>query len=99
MPHSGNWVAHLVTHEPDTIVTRIGLDLVHCRASPSHDGRLFSHGGAGATKSKGLVDSGNVVSAVRRVVVHVALARMTLTPTVFVWDDVFRLGKVRRSQV
>jgi len=99
MVNTGRRVGDFVTHEPNAVVARIRFDLIHRRTGPSHDGRLFSHGGARATKSKGLVDSGNVVSAVRRVVVHVALARMTLTPTVFVWDDVFRLGKVRRSRV
>ncbi|PYL60119.1 MAG: hypothetical protein DMF24_11140 [Verrucomicrobia bacterium] len=45
MPDSRCGIGHLVAHEPDTIVTRIGLDLIYQCAgrSPGHDGRLHSH--------------------------------------------------------
>jgi hypothetical protein len=99
VPNPDSWIAHLVTHEPDAIVSRVRLDLVHCRASPRHDRRLLSHGGACGSKTKGLVDSGYAVLTVRSVVVHVALARMTLAPSVFMRDDVLRFSKIRRSYV
>jgi hypothetical protein len=96
-PHTG--IAHFVTHEPDTIVAWIRLNPIHCRASPSVNGRLLSHGDAHGSKSERLVDSSYGVPLVRSVVVHVALARMTLAPGVFVRDDVLCLGKIRRSRV
>ena len=92
-------VSHFVAHEPNPVVARIGFDLIHCRASPSFNGRLLSRGRARVTKTKGLVNSRYGVLTVRSVVVHVALARMTLAPGVFVRDDVLRLSKILRSLV
>ena len=51
------------------------------------------------TKTEGCRAATHVVPPVRSVVVHVALARMTLAPGVFVRDDVFRFGKIRRSRI
>ena len=99
VPDAGTGVRYFEAHEPDTIISRIRLLPVYRRAGPSHDGRLLSHGGACASKSEGLVDSGYGVPFVRSVVIHVALARMTLAPGVFVRDDVFRFSKIRRSRV
>lgn len=42
VPDSGRRVGHLVPHEPDPVVSRIGLDPVHRRTSPSPDRRLHS---------------------------------------------------------
>ena len=92
-------IAYLVAHKPDAIVTWVWLDLAHRRASPSHDGRVRARRGARGSKSEGLVDSGYRVLTVRSVVVHVALARMTLAPRVFVRDDIFRFSKIGRSRV
>ena len=39
-------ISYFVTHEPDTVVSRVRLDLVHCCASerlPSLNGRLHPH--------------------------------------------------------
>jgi hypothetical protein len=99
MVNTGRRVGDFVTHEPDTIVARIGFDLIHRSASPSHDGRVRSHRGACATKTKGRVDPGYGVLTVRSVVVHIALARMTLAPGVFVRDYVLRFSKICRSRV
>ena len=37
VPDSGSGIRYFVTHKPNTIVTRVGLDLVYCRtrAMPS----------------------------------------------------------------
>ena len=99
VPDSHAWIADLITHQPDAIVTGIRLDLAHRRGCPGHDSRLLSHAGARAGKAKGLVNSGHVVPAVRSVVVHVALAGMTLAPSVFVRHYILRLRKIRRSDV
>ena len=99
VPNAGSRVCHFESHEPDAVVSGVRLNLIHCRTSPRHDGRLLLHGGAYGTKREGLVDSGYAVLTVRSVVIHVALARMTLAPCVFVRDDVLRLSKIRRSRV
>jgi hypothetical protein len=99
MPNPSDRARHFVGNERTAIGSRNGLDRINGRSSPSFNGRLLSHGGACAIKTKGLVDSGYAVLTVRSVVVHVALARMTLAPSVFVRDDVLRFGKIRRSRV
>ena len=99
MVNTGRRVRHFVTHEPNPVVARIGFQLIHRRASPRHDGRLRSHGGGCGAKTERLGDSGHRVPAVGSVVVHVALARMRLAPGVFVRNDVFRFGKIRRPRV
>ena len=48
-----------------------------------------------AAKAEGCRSATHVIPLVRSVVVHVALARMTLAPGVFVRDDVFRFGKIQ----
>ena len=60
---------------------------------------MLSMGGAYATKTKGLVDSGYAVPTVRSVVIHVALVRMTLAPGAFVRDDVIRFSKIGRPRI
>jgi hypothetical protein len=90
---------YFVAHEPDTVVARIRFDLTYRGATPSFNGRLLSHGGACASKAKGLIDPSYAVLMIRSVVVHVALARMTLAPGVFVRDYVLRFCKIRRSRV
>ena len=52
VPDSGSWTAYFVAHEPDAIVARIRLDLIHCRACtcPSRDGRLQPRSGANRRK-------------------------------------------------
>jgi len=99
VPDASGGVRDFVTHEPDTVVSWVRLNLIYRCASPSHDRRRLAHGGAYASKSKGLVDSGYAVLMVRSVVIHVALARMTLAPGVFVRDYILRFGKIRRSRV
>ena len=99
VPDASGGVRDFVTHEPDTVVSWVRLNLIYRCASPSHDRRRLAHGGAYASKSKRLVDSGYAVLMVRSVVIHVALARMTLAPGVFVRHDVLRFSKIRRSRV
>jgi len=99
VPDSSGGVRHFIAHEPDTVGAWIRLNLVYCRTCPSRDRRLLSHGGSGTSKTKGLINSGYGVRAVRSVVIHVALVRMTLAPGPFVRDNVFRFGKIRRSWV
>ena len=94
VPDASAGVRHFEAHEPDTIISRVRLDPIYRRAGPGHDCRLLSHGGANGAKTKGLLIPPHGVPLVRSVVVHVALARMTLAPGAFVRDDVFRFGKI-----
>src|SRR4029453_7236356 len=97
VPEASTGVGHLEPHIPDTINSPNGFNLVHCRACPRHDSRLLLHGKACGSKGERLPDSGYVIAAVRRVVIHVALAGVTLAPCVFMRNDVLRFSKIRRS--
>ena len=99
LPDAGGRVGHFVTHEPNTIVAVIRFDLIYRRASPGFNGWLLTHGAAHGTKTKRLVDSSYRVLLVRRVVIHVALVRMTLAPGAFVRHDVLRFGEICRPRV
>lgn len=99
VPDAGGRVAHFVTHEPNSIVMRIGLNLIYRRASPGFDSWLLTHRAAYRTKTKRLVDAGYRVLLVRGVVVHVALVRVNLAPGTFVRHDVLRFGKICRARV
>ena len=52
VPHSGIWACYFVTDKEDTIVTRIGLNLLYCgaRSCPRPDRRLHSDGGTDRRK-------------------------------------------------
>ena len=39
VPHSCTWIGHLVSHEPEAIMSRIRFDLVYYLACPCHEGR------------------------------------------------------------
>lgn len=99
MPNSSTWVGYLVTHEPDAIVARIRLDLVYCRSCPRLDGRLHSHGAANCRKRERRTDAGYAILTVGRIIVHVALSRVTLAPGVFVRRNVLRFSEVSRAWV
>ena len=52
-----------------------------------------------AVKLNGWLIPVNGDPLVRRVVIHVALVRLTLAPTAFVGNVVIRFGKIRRSRI
>jgi hypothetical protein len=99
VPDAGSGVRHFVAHEPDTVGSGCGLDLVYRRTDPGRDRRMLSHGGSCGSKTKGLINSGYGVRTVRSVVIHVALVGMTLAPAAFVGHNVFRFGKIRSPRV
>ena len=45
VPNTGRRIGHFITHKPDAIVTRVGLDLIHggSRDPPSRDGGSHPH--------------------------------------------------------
>ena len=99
VPHTLAWIGYLVTHEPDAVVCRIGLILVHCRACPCHDGRLRPHSGSDRRKCVVVPAAADSESAIGSVVIHVALIRMRLAPRVFMRSDVLGFGKISRARV
>ena len=64
MPHTGTWVSHFVTHEPDPVISWIGLDLAQRRASPRHDGRLHPNRRTNTRKIKTGWASANIKPAI-----------------------------------
>jgi len=99
VPDPRRRVTHFVAHKPNAIVMRIRLNLIHGRATPRHDGRLLSHSGTNGGKCEGCRPATHVIPLVGSIVVHVALARVALAPGVFVWNDVFRFGKIGRAWI
>jgi hypothetical protein len=80
MPDSSRRVGHFVAHEPNTIVSRIRLDLVHRCAYPGDNRRLHSHRRAGGRKCVVVPAAADGKPAVGDVIIHVALPGMTLAP-------------------
>ena len=99
VPDAGTWICHFGTHKPNTIVSRIGFSLNHGRAGPGPDCWLLSHGRASGAKGEVCRSATHVIPLVGGIVVHVALAWMTLAPGVFVRDDVFCLSKIGGARV
>jgi len=98
VPDSSSWIADFITHKPNAVICWIGLDLVHCRARPSHNGRLHPKRGAKRRKREVRCPADGELT-VRRVVEHVALARVRLAPSVFGRCDILRFGKIGRTLV
>ena len=99
VPDASAGVRHFEAREPNTIISRVRLLPVYRRAGPGHDRWLLAHGGANGGKGEVCRAATHVIPLVRSIVVHVTLARMTLAPGVFVWDDVFRFGKIEGALV
>ncbi len=99
VPDAAVWSCHLVAHEPDTIGAWSRFNLVYRRISPSHNGRLLSMGRANRRKAESGRATANTVLLVGSVIIHVALARVSLAPGVFVRNDVFRFSKIYRPRV
>ena len=98
MPDSSRRVGHFVTDKPEPIVARIRLLLRDRCASPSHNGRLHPHCGTDRCKIeiRGAADRELTIG---KIVKHVALVRMRLTPGVFVRADVSGFAKIGRTRI
>src|SRR4030095_1410784 len=99
VPDANSGVRYLEADIPDAINSWNRLNLGHGGACPRHDSRLLLHGDAYGNKGEGLVDPGYCVLPVRSVVIHVALAGVTLAPYTFMRADGLRFSKIRRSGV
>jgi hypothetical protein len=100
VPDAGGRIRHLVANQENTIVSRIGFELVHSGAGtcPGLDGGLHSHcvsercecEAGGATYRE--VTVGDIVK-------HVALVRMTLAPGVFMRTNVGGFSKIGCARI
>jgi len=101
VPNASRRVSYLVAHKPNTIVTRIGLNWVHCcaRTCPGLDSWLRSHRATGWRKAKIRRAAGNRELTIGEIVKHVALAWMRLAPREFMRADVGGFAKVGRAGV
>jgi len=100
VPDPGIWSRHLVADKPDSIVTRVGFNLIHCRAGtcPSLDGRLHAHGRTSRRKREASSTAYGKLT-VGGIVILIAFARMRLTPSVFVRGHVLRFGKIGGARI
>ena len=102
VPNASGRIGHLVTHEPNPVVSGIRLELVHsCSPErlPSLNGSLHAHGGSGRRKCVVVPAAADVKPAVGGVIVHVALSGMTLAPGVLMWSYILAFGKISRARV
>lgn len=99
VPHAVGRACHFITDEENAVGTRIRLDLVYRGASPGEDGGLCSRRRANRRKCEVGRAAADSELMVRGVVEHVALARMRLTPRVFVRSDILRFGEIGRTGI
>jgi hypothetical protein len=99
VPDASRGVCDFVTHEPDPIVAWIRFDLVYGCARPSVNGWLLSHGGANRAKTEIRRAATHAMLLVGNVVIHVALARVTLAPGVFMRDHILRFGEIGGARI
>lgn len=100
VPDSGTWVCNFVTHEPDAVVSRIRLDLIHRGAGPGprRDGRPPPNG----VTDRGKIEvrcAAHHELAIGDIVIHVAFAGMCLAPGVFMRGNVLGFGEVGRALI
>ena len=99
VPDASGGSCHLVTDEKNPIIARVRLELVYRGACPGEDGGRCSHRRANRRKCEVGRAAADSELMVRGVVEHVALARMRLTPRVFVRSDILRFGEIGRTGI
>ena len=100
MPYPCVWVRNLATHEPDTIVSRVRLNLDQrgAGARPCRDGGPSPDGGTNGREIK-VRGAAHRELAIRDVVIHVALTGMVLAPDVFMRGHILRFSEVGRALI
>ena len=98
MPNPSDWARHLVGNERTAIDSRNGLDRIDGRSSPGIDGRGHSHRGSNGRKAE-TRRAGDIETTVGRIVIHVALPRVSLAPGVLMRSDVLSFGVIRRARI
>ena len=99
VPDAGTGVRYFEAHEPDAIISRVRLCWITVAPVQAMIAGCSRTVGPTALKLKGWLAATHVIPLVGSIVVHVALARMTLAPGVFVRNDVFRFGKIDGAYV
>ena len=101
VPNSGGGASHLVTDEEDSVVARVGLNLLYCSAGscPRLDSRLHSHRATDWRKAKIRRAAGYRELTIGEIVKHVALAGMRLAPGVFMRSNVGGFAKIGRTRI
>ena len=98
MPEASDWTGYFVANEGNAIDSWSWLDRVDRRPGPGVDRRLHSHRGPhGREAERG--GATNSELTVGNIVVHVALAWISLAPDVFVGSDVLTFGEVSRTRI
>ena len=98
VPDAGRGIRYLVSNESSAIDSRLGLDRIDGRSSPGIDRRGRSHRGSNRRKAE-TGRAADTEATVGRIVVHVALPRVTLAPGVLVWSNICRLGKIGGTRI
>jgi len=101
VPDASSGVGHFVAHEPDTVVSRIGLDLAYDCAStcPGIDTRLHLLRRSSNVESEIGWAAADAELTIGDIVIHVAFPRMGLAPGVFSRRDVLGFGEISRSRI
>ena len=99
MPHSRIWSRYLVANPENAVISWIRFTLVYKCARPSHDSWLLSHGRSSGAEIEIRRATTHALLLVGDVVIHVALARVSLAPGVFVLHHVLCFGKIGGARV
>lgn len=101
VPDSSRRISYLIAHEPNPIITVIGLNLGYscARICPSLNSRLHSHRVTGRRKYEiGRATAGRKL-LIGEIVKHVALIRVRLAPGVLMGSDVGGFAIIGRPRV
>jgi hypothetical protein len=96
VPDAATQVGYFITHEPDSIVAGVRLNLIHRRAGPSHDCRLHAYRRGGRRKRE-VRSSAHGKLTVGSIVVHVTFSGMSQAPLIFVRGHILSFGKISRA--
>ena len=101
VPDARTGVGYLVAHKPNTIVSVIGFDLVHRRAStcPKLDGRLHTHGVRNGVKVKIRRAAADSEFTIGEIVKHVALVWMRLAPGILMRGNIGSFAKIGGARI
>jgi len=98
MPDTSGGVRHFVGDERTAIDSRHGLDCISGRSRPDTGRRGHSRRGSNSRKGE-TRRAGDIVTTIRRIVIHAALPRVSLAPRVLMRTIVLNLGVIRRARV
>src|SRR5436190_7745657 len=99
MPDASGRICDFEADESNAINSCSRFDLVDRCAGPGHDRRLHSHRGPHGTKRKRTASTSRTELTVGDIVVLVALSRISLAPSVFMWSDILAFTEVGRAWI